>query len=213
MEYAPYDLFSVVMSSKMLRPEIFCVFRQICNGVAYLHSLGLAHRDLKLDNCVLTRGDVIKLIDFGTAVVFAYPGSDMGGSVPNTSGVVQDTNGPVMGYVGTQPDAPAPHTHGRLIKASGIVGSDPYLAPEVLAGGSYDPRKTDVWSVGVIFVSSFVLMLHTMALQLLWCCGWAYPTFWRPRVCCNDGNGTAPLAKFISLHHLVNAVLTLIRCA
>ena len=153
MEYAPYDLFSVVMSSKMLRPEIFCVFRQICNGVAYLHSLGLAHRDLKLDNCVLTRGNVVKLIDFGTAVVFAYPGSDMGGSVPDTSGLAPSTTPPVMGYVVTQPDAPAPHTHARLVKASGIVGSDPYLAPEVLAGGSYDPRKTDVWSVGVIFVS------------------------------------------------------------
>ncbi|KAI9570493.1 Pkinase-domain-containing protein [Boletus coccyginus] len=152
MEYAPYDLFSVVMSSKMLRPEIYCVFRQICSGVAYLHSLGLAHRDLKLDNCVLTRGDVVKLIDFGTAVVFAYPGSDMGGSAPNTSGVVRETRTPVVGYVSTQPDAPAPHTHARLTKTSGIVGSDPYLAPEVLAGGSYDPRKTDVWSVGVIFV-------------------------------------------------------------
>ncbi|KAF8843594.1 Pkinase-domain-containing protein [Paxillus ammoniavirescens] len=123
MEYAPYDLFSVVMSSKMLRPEIFCVFRQICNGVAYLHSLGLAHRDLKLDNCVLTQGDVVKLIDFGTAVVFAYPGSRMGGSRPNSSA-----------------------------SATGIVGSDPYLAPEVLSGETYDPRKTDVWSVGVILV-------------------------------------------------------------
>lgn len=158
MEYAPYDLFSVVMSAKMLRPEIFCVFRQICNGVAYLHALGLAHRDLKLDNCVLTRGDVVKLIDFGTAVVFAYPGSDMGGSVSNPSGVVQVTSSPVMGYIDTQPDAPAPHTHARLIKASGIVGSDPYLAPEVLVGGSYDPRKTDVWSVGVIFVSPLILI-------------------------------------------------------
>ncbi|KAG1859399.1 kinase-like domain-containing protein [Suillus tomentosus] len=68
MEYIPYDLFSIVMSGRMLRPEIFCVFRQICNGVAYLHSLGLAHRDLQLDNCVMTQGDVVKLIDFGTAV-------------------------------------------------------------------------------------------------------------------------------------------------
>ncbi|KAL4068004.1 Pkinase-domain-containing protein [Scleroderma citrinum] len=159
MEYAPYDLFSVVMSAKMLRPEIYCVFRQICDGVAYLHSLGLAHRDLKLDNCVLTRGDIVKLIDFGTAVVFAYPGSSSwGGSTSNTTGVetsnsssVNSTNGQVVtGYAGTQP--PMPHTHARLIRATGIVGSDPYLAPEVLAGSTYDPRKTDVWSVGVIFV-------------------------------------------------------------
>ncbi|KAG2158350.1 Pkinase-domain-containing protein [Suillus bovinus] len=156
MEYAPYDLFSVVMSGRMLRPEIFCVFRQICNGVAYLHSLGLAHRDLKLDNCVMTQGDVVKLIDFGTAVVFAYPGT----GTSNTS-----LPAVVTGYVGGALDAPCPlqpphpndppsgpHSHARLIPATGIVGSDPYLAPEVLEGGSYDPRKTDVWGVGVIFV-------------------------------------------------------------
>ncbi|KAI6095988.1 kinase-like domain-containing protein [Pisolithus sp. B1] len=154
MEYAPFDLFAVVMSAKMLRPEVYCVFRQICDGVAYLHSLGLAHRDLKLDNCVLTKGDVLKLIDFGTAVVFAYPGStSWGGASSNTSGV-ETSNAPgrpVSGYAGTLP--PMPHTHARLIKATGIVGSDPYLAPEVLAGADYDPRKSDVWSVGVIFVS------------------------------------------------------------
>lgn len=153
MEYAPYDLFAVVMSAKMLRPEVYCVFRQICEGVAYLHSLGLAHRDLKLDNCVLTKGDVVKLIDFGTAVVFAYPGStSWGGASSNICGV-ETSNAPgrpVSGYAGTLP--PMPHTHARLIKATGIVGSDPYLAPEVLAGADYDPRKSDVWSVGVIFV-------------------------------------------------------------
>ncbi|KAJ3763443.1 Pkinase-domain-containing protein [Lentinula raphanica] len=116
MEYAPYDLFSVVMSGKMCRPEIYCVFRQICEGVEYLHSLGLAHRDLKLDNCVMTTDNVVKLIDFGTATVFHYPGKTT-------------------------------HT-----KAKGIVGSDPYLAPEVLTDDEYDPRKTDVWSVAVIFL-------------------------------------------------------------
>ncbi|KAL0071507.1 serine/threonine protein kinase [Marasmius tenuissimus] len=116
MEYAPYDLFSVVMSGKMCRPEIYCVFRQICDGVEYLHSLGLAHRDLKLDNCVMNHDNVVKLIDFGTATVFHYPGK--------TS-----------------------HT-----KAKGVVGSDPYLAPEVLEKDEYDPRKADVWSVAIIFL-------------------------------------------------------------
>jgi serine/threonine protein kinase len=115
MEYAPFDLFSVVMSGKMCRPEIYCVFRQICDGVEYLHSIGLAHRDLKLDNCVMTTSNVIKLIDFGTATVFHYPGK-------------------------------------AQTMATGIVGSDPYLAPEVLNKDSYDPRKTDVWSVAIIFM-------------------------------------------------------------
>jgi serine/threonine protein kinase len=116
MEYAPYDLFSVVMSGKMCRPEIYCVFRQVCEGVEYLHEMGLAHRDLKLDNCVMTTDNVVKLIDFGTATVFHYPGGKV------------------------------------LTTATGIVGSDPYLAPEVLSGEPYDPRKTDVWSVGIMFM-------------------------------------------------------------
>lgn len=115
MEYAPFDLFSVVMSGKMCRPEIYCVFRQICDGVEYLHEMGLAHRDLKLDNCVMTTDNVVKLIDFGTATVFHYPGKA--------------------------------HT-----PATGVVGSDPYLAPEVLEKEPYDPRKTDVWSVAIIFM-------------------------------------------------------------
>ena len=115
MEYAPYDLFSVVMSGKMSRQEIYCVFRQICDGVEYLHELGLAHRDLKLDNCVMSHNNIVKIIDFGTATIFQYPGKS--------------------------------HT-----PATGVVGSDPYLAPEVLNRDSYDPRKTDVWSVAIIFL-------------------------------------------------------------
>lgn len=115
MEYAPYDLFSVVMSGKMSRPEIYCVFRQIVDGVNYLHSMGLAHRDLKLDNCVMTSENIVKLIDFGTATVFHYPGK-------------------------------------HQIPATGVVGSDPYLAPEVLSKSQYDPRLTDVWSCAIIFM-------------------------------------------------------------
>ena len=115
MEYAPYDLFSVVMSGKMCRQEIYCVFRQIVDGVDYLHSMGLAHRDLKLDNCVMTTGNIVKLIDFGTATVFHSPGKSK-------------------------------------VVATGVVGSDPYLAPEVLSQQTYDPRLTDVWSCAIIFL-------------------------------------------------------------
>ncbi|KAL4821314.1 hypothetical protein BDW67DRAFT_172139 [Aspergillus spinulosporus] len=115
MEYAPYDLFAIVMTGKMSKDEVACSFKQILSGVAYLHGMGLAHRDLKLDNVVVNEHGIMKLIDFGSAVVFRYPFEN------------------------------------DIVPASGIVGSDPYLAPEVYDEKKYDPRPTDIWSLAIIF--------------------------------------------------------------
>lgn len=76
MEYGPYDLFAIVMTGKMSREEIACCTLQILNGVTYLHSMGLAHRDLKLDNVVVNEHGIMKIIDFGSAAVFRYPFED-----------------------------------------------------------------------------------------------------------------------------------------
>ena len=115
MEYVPYDFFDVVMESQMTENEAACYMKQLVNGMAYLHSKNIAHRDIKLDNCVVSQNGILKLIDFGSAVTT--------------------------------------FDHGHFIWASGIVGSDPYLAPELLAGHSkkYDPRPVDVWAVAIMY--------------------------------------------------------------
>ncbi|KAI0447080.1 kinase-like domain-containing protein [Xylaria telfairii] len=115
MEYAPFDLFAIVMTGKMSKAEINCCFLQILSGVTYLHGSGLSHRDLKLDNVVVSEHGIMKIIDFGSAHVFKYP------------------------------------FESEIVLASGIVGSDPYLAPEVYDERKYDPQAVDIWSLAIIF--------------------------------------------------------------
>ena len=42
------------------------IFRQLVNGIGYMHSKGKAHRDLKLGNILFDADTkLIKIIDFG----------------------------------------------------------------------------------------------------------------------------------------------------
>ncbi|GLE01456.1 hypothetical protein PINS_up010286 [Pythium insidiosum] len=70
MEYCEGgDLFSVLDRSANNRMEeavAMRYFRQVIEGVQFLHDNGVAHRDLSLEN-VLLKNDVCKICDFGLA--------------------------------------------------------------------------------------------------------------------------------------------------
>ncbi|KAH8550630.1 kinase-like domain-containing protein [Umbelopsis sp. PMI_123] len=62
------DLFTAIRVGQMTESEINCTFRQLLDGVKYLHSVGVAHRDLKPENLLLA-GNCVKITDFGVSDV------------------------------------------------------------------------------------------------------------------------------------------------
>ena len=88
------------------------MFKNIGQGLLFLHSMGIVHRDVKLDNVVLTEDlTVVKLIDFGLCV-------DMSSSGQETT--------------------------------SEVAGTLPYMAPEMLMKKQHNPKRTDIWALGVL---------------------------------------------------------------
>ena len=109
------DLFSLVNQKYLARPDHqvdrLCLFKQLVQGLNYLHSHGIAHRDVKLENLLITKESKLKITDFGVSEVFAgiHPGLRA-----------------ASGQCGKD-------MQGVRLCAPGICGSPPYIAPEVIA--------------------------------------------------------------------------------
>lgn len=72
MELAPYgDFYDVVMSQKVHINDKLArtYFHQLIEGIQYMHSVGVAHLDLKLDNLLLGQNFTLKIGDFDQAYV------------------------------------------------------------------------------------------------------------------------------------------------
>lgn len=111
MEYcAQGELFALVEKRYFKLEDRLCLFKQLLRGVAHLHAHGIAHRDIKLENLLMTNDGHLKITDFGVSEVFC-------GEHPGLRSA--------KGECGT-------NMKDCRRCSPGICGSLPYIAPEVL---------------------------------------------------------------------------------
>ncbi len=136
MEYCQQgDLLSLVRRRHLKTGDRLCLFKQVLRGVSFMHDHGIAHRDIKLENILMTNDGCVKIADFGFSEVFRDNHPDNGSS--------QGRGGQAM----REPRKLLP----------GVCGTGPYIAPEIMAEDrEYDPSKSDVWACGILFFELFL---------------------------------------------------------
>lgn len=124
MEFCPQgEIFTLVQKRYFTLEDNLCLFKQLLRGVAYLHANGIAHRDIKLENLLMTNEGHLKITDFGVSEVFCgeHPG-------------VRAAHGECgINMRDCRPCAP------------GICGSLPYIAPEVLEKKGEESSEIATW--------------------------------------------------------------------
>ncbi|KAM6202509.1 eIF-2-alpha kinase GCN2 [Rhynchocyon petersi] len=119
--------------------RLWRLFREILDGLAYIHEKGMIHRDLKPVNIFLDSDDHVKIGDFGLATDHLPFAAD---------GKQDDQAGDYL--VKADPS-------GHL---TGMVGTALYISPEVQGStrSAYN-QKVDLFSLGIIF---FEMSYHPM---------------------------------------------------
>lgn len=131
---------------------LLTVFLKVCDAVAFAHSRGVIHRDLKPDNIMVGDYGEVLVLDWGLAKVARSPEHGARGEADaGQPGDPGSSGGP--GRTGWGPgEAPALTLEGE------ILGTPAYMAPEQARGdiGSIDAR-TDVYALGAILYAVLAL--------------------------------------------------------
>jgi eukaryotic-like serine/threonine-protein kinase len=90
---------------------------QIADGLSAAHSAGVAHRDLKPDNVMVTREGRVKILDFGVAKRIEVPDADAPTNAGTEAGMVVGT----VGYMAPEQVRGEPVDHRADIFSFGVV--------------------------------------------------------------------------------------------
>ena len=171
MEYLPGgDCASLVKVFGALPPAWTQQYlAEMVQGLEYLHSTGVVHRDMKPDNLLIDHHGHLKLTDFGLSkfgllgrhrqtaaahglrahATWAQPGVRASSPVPLAS---VSGRGPGTSHSEVSPSETESFLRSMVTEAPAgrIVGTPDYLAPESILGVGMDDFGVDWWAVGVI---------------------------------------------------------------
>lgn len=131
LEYVPGAVLDDLMTQEMLPvKKSMELALQFCEGMGYaFRKLGLIHRDIKPSNCIVTKEGALKITDFGLGKIF--------------------DGAPLEGEM-----VPIPQRKPRSKKTSTsttMVGTLPFMAPELFTNLKSSTVKSDIYSFGVLF--------------------------------------------------------------
>jgi hypothetical protein len=127
------DLFQLLQDSQergtgFTEPEARFYFRQILDGVRYMHDKGVCHRDLSPENVMIDDKNSL-IIDMGMAIRIPFTDPS------NPNNVTDIVHGSAK----------------RLISPQGTCGKLPYMSPEVYRNKTpFDGGAVDIWTCGTI---------------------------------------------------------------
>eukprot|EP00210_Caulerpa_lentillifera_P003501 g3341.t1 len=162
MPYEPRKCYSLRSALR------WCI--QAASAVSYLHSKGneVIHRDIKLSNLLLTRGNLtnadVKLVDFGLAVDMTKIECSKNPQVHNSSTNSSQSTKYWWNFFLYKKPANTASDHdltdeaelcGSYYDLSQQVGSYLYMSPEVFLGVPYN-EKADIYSLGIVLLEILI---------------------------------------------------------
>lgn len=160
LEFCSNDEFfdRISREGRMADQQARAAFRQIASGLHHIHSSGVAHLDMSLENVLIDHEGVYKICDFGMAREIK-PEPSKAGTIKQGRNTSEHEND---GGQASRNDAPSPSILRDLFAdcefnaKSHKPGKIGYQAPEIFRGLPFNGRKADVWSLGIILFITLV---------------------------------------------------------